>query len=208
MVGDDDTSRVFPDVVTTDRLRLEQCCRENVSVREFYLAASHNNPHIEEITEHLSWVPHDTMQTSRETLKHFESAWDDGEIATYAIRPLEGEDGAGDLAGTTGLTCHWDQDCATLGIWLRKEFWGRGYSGERADALLQVAFDHLDFGMVAVCHHVDNDASERAIEKYVDANGGRREGRLRHFAGGPDGGVDQVRYTISADEWRAANDRE
>jgi ribosomal-protein-alanine N-acetyltransferase len=196
---------VFPEALTTDRLRLERCCRENVSVREFYHAASRNNPHIEEITEHLTWGPHDTMQTSRETLLHFEEQWDDRETATYAIRPRDGEDGAGDLAGTCGLTCDWDADCATLGLWLQKRFWGRGYSGERADALLELAFEHLDLGVVAVTHHADNDQSERAIEKYVDRHGGRREGLLRHHGAGPDGPVDEVRYTISQAEYRDAN---
>jgi RimJ/RimL family protein N-acetyltransferase len=207
---------VFPEVLTTDRLRLERCCRENVDVREFYRAASHNNPHIEEITEYLTWEPHDSMQTSRETLLHFEEQWDDRETATYAIRPRgpssgqehasgDGEDGAGDLAGTCGLTCDWDADCATLGLWLRKRFWGRGYSGERADALLGLAFDHLDFGVVAVTHHADNDKSRRAIEKYVDRHGGRREGLLRNHGSSPDGPVDEVRYTISQAEYRASN---
>lgn len=164
------------------------------------------------------------MQESRQTLVAFEEDWDAGETATYAIRPRgapcapdrasgdsaprprEGEDGAGELAGTCGLTCHWDQDCATLGLWLRKRFWGRGYSGERADALLELAFEHLDFGVVAVTHHVGNENSERAISKYVERNGGRREGVLRHHGEHPGGAVDEVRYTIARDEWRAARE--
>jgi RimJ/RimL family protein N-acetyltransferase len=196
---------VFPDVLTTDRLRLERCCRENVSVREFYEAASHRNPNIEEITEHLSWNPHESMQDSRGTLAHFEETWEAGEIATYAIRPRDGEDGAGELAGTCGLTCDWDRDTATLGVWLDKPFWGRGYSGERADTLLELAFDHLDLGMVAVTHHADNENSERAVAKYVERHGGRREGLLRNHAETADGPVDAVRYTVSSEEWMTAN---
>ncbi|WP_232702519.1 GNAT family N-acetyltransferase [Halobacterium wangiae] len=199
---------MFPDSITTDRLRLQRCCRDNVSVRELYAAASRRNDHIEEVTEHLSWNPHDSMKVSRDTLALFEEGWDDGEVATYAIRPREGEDGAGELAGTCGLTCQWDQDCATLGLWLRKRFWGRGYSGERADALLELAFDDLDLGVVAVTHHAGNENSERAIRKYVDANGGRREALLRHHGESPEGPVDEVRYTVSQAEWRAANGRE
>jgi RimJ/RimL family protein N-acetyltransferase len=199
---------VFPDSLTTDRLRLERCCRDNVPVRELYEAASHRNDHIEEVTEHLSWQPHATTKVSCDTLAHFEDAWDDGEVATYAVRPREGEDGAGELAGTCALTCEWDRDCATLGLWLRKRFWGRGYSGERADALLELASADLDLGVVAVTHHAENETSERAIKKHVEANGGRREGLLRHHGESPDSPVDQVRYTITQDEWRAANGRE
>lgn len=210
---------MFPEFLTTERLRLKRCCREHVPVKELYRAASDRNPHIQEITEHLSWDSHESMQESRETLAHFEQTWADGEIATYAIRPRESEptpeslegslaDGEqGVLAGTCGLTCHWEADCATLGVWLRKEYWGRGYSGERADALLDVAFEDLDIEVVAVCHHAGNENSRRAIESYVERNGGRCEGLLRNFAAGEDGGVDQVRYTISRTEWRTAGQK-
>jgi len=221
MTGDSHPDPAFPEVLTTERLRLERCCRENVPVKEFYRAASHRNPHIDEITEHLSWTPHESMQASRETLAHFEQTWADGDIATYAIRPKASEptpdalagslaDGErGVLAGTCGLTCDWDADCATLGVWLREEYWDRGYSGERADALLELAFETLDFGVVAVCHNAGNEKSRRAIESYVERHGGRREGLLRNYAPDPegDGGVDQVRYTVSQAEWRAAGQK-
>jgi len=216
----DDTA-VFPEVLTTERLRLERCCRENVPVKELYRAASDRNPHIGDVTNHLSWTPHESMQASRETLAHFERAWEDGDVATYAIRPKDSEptpdalEGSlvdtdrGVLAGTCGLTCHWDRDCATLGVWLRREYWGRGYAGERADALLALAFDDLDIGAVAVSHDADNENSRRAVERYVDRHGGRREGLLRNVAADPegDGGRNQVRYSISRAEWRAAGQK-
>mgnify|MGYP006277382235 CR=1 FL=1 len=211
----------FPETLRTERLRLERCCRERVPVEAFHRAASDRNPHIDAVTQHLSWDPHESMQASRETLAHFEQAWADGEIATYAIRPTPSEptpeslagslvDGErGVLAGTCALTCHWEEDCATLGVWLRREYWGRGYSGERADALLELAFEDLDFGVVAVCHDAGNENSRRAIESYVERHGGRREGLLRNYAPDPagDGGADQVRYTISQAEWRTAGQK-
>lgn len=216
-----DSPASFPEVLTTERLRLERCCRENVPVKELYRACSRRNPHVDAVTEHLSWAPHESRRASRETLAHFEQTWADGDVATYAIRPRDSEPTPeslagslvdterGVLAGTCGLTCHWDEDCATLGIWLRKEYWGRGYSGERADALLELAFDDLDFGVVAVCHDAGNEKSRRAIERYVDRHGGRREGLLRNHApdSDGDGGADEVRYTISRAEWRTAGQK-
>lgn len=53
---------------------------------------------------------------------------------------------------------------------------GRGYSGERAGALLELAFDRLDLATVAVSHLPDNENSKRAVEKYVERFGGRYEG--------------------------------
>ncbi|SFG44122.1 Acetyltransferase (GNAT) domain-containing protein [Halopelagius inordinatus] len=83
-------------------------------------------------------------------------------------------------AGMCGLTCEWDRDRGELGIWLRKRFWGRGYSGERTRALMHLAFERLDLGPVAVGVAAENDRSRRAVEKYIDAAGGRFEGVVRH----------------------------
>ncbi len=61
--------------------------------------------------------------------------------------------------------------------------------------------------MVAVSHHPDNDNSRRAVERYVDRFGGRREGRLRNTLTFLDGSVhDEVHYTISQAEWREATE--
>jgi len=117
---------------------------------------------------------------------------------------------APELAGTTNLHVDWDRRSAELGIWLRKPFWGRGYSGERAAALLEVAFDRLDLDVVGSSHQDGNHRSRRAIEKYVAAFGGQYDGRLRDFAP-TDGEVrDLHRYTVTREQYREAlaDDRE
>jgi ribosomal-protein-alanine N-acetyltransferase len=135
----------------------------------------------------------------------FEERWDKREDAVYAIFPREGEDGAGELAGTTGLHLEWKKRAAGLGIWLRKPFWGRGYSGERAAALFELAFSHLDLELVAVSHLPENDQSKRAIEKYIERFGGQYEGTLRNIIVDSDGMVhDAHRHSVSHEEWRAA----
>jgi RimJ/RimL family protein N-acetyltransferase len=55
-----------------------------------------------------------------------------------------------------------------------------------------------------VTHHADNEKSRRAIEKYVEAHGGRCEGRLRNWVPYGDEVADEYRYTITQDEYRAA----
>jgi RimJ/RimL family protein N-acetyltransferase len=192
---------VFPTAIETDRLRLKQLCRDDVPVREYYDAFSHRRPAVEEETRYLPWDPLESMGEAAERLDHFEQQWDDRERAEYLLRPKDGEDGAGEIAGTAGLICEWDKDLAMLAIWLRKPFWGRGYSGERADALLELAFDHLDVGMVAIPLHRDNEKSYSAVERYVERHEGRYEGLLRHHAGRYDEPVDHHRFSVSREEW-------
>ncbi|PSQ51045.1 GNAT family N-acetyltransferase [Halobacteriales archaeon SW_6_65_15] len=183
---------MFPDRIETERLVLEPFTTENVDLLAYYRHVSRDNPNIEEITEHLSWDPHETPKESLEFLKSQEEA------------RAEGEDGAGEFAGMAGLHPDWDRRTATLGTWLRKPFWGRGYSGERAAALMEVAFERLGLEVVTVTHEVGNEKSRRAIRKYVGAHGGQHEGLLRNGAPGSDGPVDLHRYTVTREQWSEA----
>ena len=192
---------MFPERIETERLVLEPLTTENVDVLEYYRHCSHRNPDIEEITEHLSWDPHETPRETLEFVESREEAWDEGEDAAYVIRPKQGEDGAGEIAGATGLHPEWDRRTAVFGAWLRKPFWGRGYSGERAAALMEVAFERLDLEVVAVNHQAGNEKSRRAIEKYVEAHGGQHEGLLRNGGIDTDGPVDVRRYTVTREQW-------
>lgn len=193
---------LFPPVVETDRLRLEKTCHENVDLFELYEVCAYDEG-IDEVTEPMPWDPHPHPKETTDYLDRCESQWDDGESAHFTIRPRDGEDGAGEIAGQTTLRIDWDRRVGTLGIWLRKRFWGRGYSGERAAALVALAFDRLDLEVVSVNHEVGNDRSKRAVEKYVERFGGRREGTLRNYLPFGDAPADAVRYTISRAEYRA-----
>lgn len=230
---------MFPEVVETERLRLERLCHDRLDAFEYYQLLSEEDA-LEAVVEYMPWQPHDHPKETFDYVDRSERQWDDGEKARWSIRLREGEDGteaagaaedgseaagaaedgteaagasedgAGVIAGQTGLEPHWDRSLATSGIWLRKRFWGREYSGERAAALMHVAFEVLDLEMLSVTHAVGNDRSRRAIEKYVERFGGHREGTLRNWIPFDDGPRDAVRYTVSREEYRAnrPDDRE
>lgn len=192
---------LFPETVETDRLRLERLT-ESVDCFEFYEVCS-SDPGIEAVTEYLPWSPHETVKETWEFLAHADEQWAAGEAAQYAVRPRDGEDGAGEIAGATGISVDWDTRSVELGCWFRRRFWGRGYSGERAAALLELAFERLDLELVEVTVVDGNEQSRRAVEKYVEAHGGRHEGLLRNARAGQDGEVvDLHRYTVSQAEYR------
>ena len=200
---------LFPETILTDRLRLERLGPENPDPLRYYEHTRLDAPDIEETTEYVSWSPNRTPHAGVEFLRYAAESWEEREDATYLVRPREGEDGAGAFAGTTGIGVDWDRDRGVLGIWLRKPFWGRGYSGERADALFELAFERLDLSVVAVSHLPDNENSERAITEYVDRHGGRRAGRFRNRLTDADGSVhDTIEYSVTQSEWRAADGAE
>jgi len=194
---------LFPERFETDRLTFERLTRESIDLFEFYRICSSDSG-IEEVTEYMPWDPHQSVKETAEFVDSVEQQWTDDEAATYVIRPKDSEDGGGDIAGLTTLSCDWDRRTGGLGMWLRKRFWGRGYSGERAAALMEIAFERLDLEVVAVTHHVDNEKSQRAIEKYVEAHGGQRDGLLRNWIPYDDDVADEYRYTVTRDEYQEA----
>lgn len=195
---------MFPECIETDRLILEQLTMDHLF--ELYKYKKTSAPGIEKITRYVTWSPDRSLNETREFIEHQDEQWNDGEGATYLIRLGETEDDTGTFAGIASLSIDWNCRTATFGTWLRKEYWGRGYSGERAGALLDLAFNRLDLEIVLVGHHPDNERSERAVQKYVEAHGGRREGHLRNNTAFNDGSVhDEIRYSIHHEEYQEAS---
>ncbi|ELY97614.1 N-acetyltransferase GCN5 [Natrialba chahannaoensis JCM 10990] len=191
---------LFPTEMESERLRYERLHPGEFNAYELYEHVRTGAPHIDELTKYMTWDPHAHPKESFDWVEQAGEKFDDGEAANYLVRPTEGER-AGELAGTAGLFADWDRRRAVFGTWFRKPFWGRGYSGERAARMLELAFDRLDLELVAVSHDPGNEKSRRAIEKYVDRFGGRKEGRLRNEIVIDDEPRDAVQYSISRDEW-------
>ena len=194
---------MFPERIETDRLLLERRSSEHVDVFEYYDAFGFNSVD-DAVFEHVPGGPFQTIKEAHDDLVESEERWDDGEVAAYVVRPLDGQDGAGEIAGKTRLRCLWDRRTGQLGLILRKPFWGRGYSGERAATLIELAFDRLDLEVVTAGHNEGNERSKRAIEKYVDQFGGQYDGLLRNWVPMGDEIDDLHRYTITREQWEAS----
>lgn len=192
---------LFPLEMESERLRYERLHPDDVDPFELYEYVRIGAPNIEEVTEYVGWDPYHHVKEAFDWVEYCGDQFEAGENATYLLRTKDGEN-AGELAGLTELHPVWDRQLATLGLWLRKPFWGCGYSGERTARLLELAFNRLDLEVVVVTHDPENDNSRRAIEKYVDRFGGRKEGRIRNevvIDGKP---RDSVRYSITSEEWK------
>lgn len=195
---------MFPEEIETERLRLVRLCREHVTARALYRHVNTEAEAVDEISEYTVWEPHRTMKDTHDHLDEVEAKWEDGEHPYYVVYPREHEPDAGAFAGVTNLSIGWDRRTAELGIWLRKPFWGRGYSGERAAALMELAFERLDLELVGAAHQPGNERSKRAIEKYVAAHGGQHDGVLRNWIPKDDEVRDLHRYTVSREQYREA----
>jgi RimJ/RimL family protein N-acetyltransferase len=194
---------MFPERIETERLLLERLSHENVDALTLYdcFAAGVAD---EEVFEHVPQDPWRTPKEAQDRIDDAEERWREGRAAEYVVRPKEGEERAREIAGTTNLSCKWDRRTGRLGLILRKPFWGRSYSGERAAALMELAFDRLDLELATAGYQEGNEKSNRAIEKYVEVHGGQYDGVLRNWVPMGEDIDDLHRYTVTREQWNEA----
>ena len=192
---------MFPVSLESDRLEFTRLSRDNIDTQKLYEVLGTPNPNVDEVFRYLDFNPHQTLKETYDFVVRAEEEWEEGEKAKYIVRPKRSEDHGGTTAGFAGLYPHWERRSATLGIVLDKPFWGNGYSSERAEVFIEVAFDVLDLDMVAVQHIDGNRQSRRAVETYVETFNGRYEGLLRNWMAVGDEVFDCHRYSIRREEY-------
>lgn len=197
---------MFPPRIETERLRLKRFCRENVDVDELYARFSVEAPHVEDV---FGVIPDDPFETEKDVIdlvERSEAEWADDEAAVYAVYPKSDEAGGGSLAGYAHLWMMWETRKAELGLLLDKPFWGREYATEVYLELTEVAFDIHGIDLVQIGHPVPNTNSRRSIEKFVDAAGGQFDGVVPNNVRCGDEIYDSRRYSVSKEDFAAAND--
>jgi len=102
-------------------------------------------------------LPDDT----REYVKSQKQNWIQSEKFEYGVIHN------GELIGVSYLNPSDELDSFEFGLWLQREYWGNGFSQERADAFLHIAFSLLDASFIFVGCALSNVRSRHSIEKYV-----------------------------------------
>ncbi|SIR69325.1 Protein N-acetyltransferase, RimJ/RimL family [Haladaptatus litoreus] len=191
------SSNLFPVSIESERLRYEPL-HESVDALDLY--EYHRSGELDAVLRLLRERPHATPKETVEALAESRDAWESSDRATYAIHKKDG----GEFVGVSELWLEWEKRKVSFGVWIREPFWGRGYSDERAGAMLYVAFDRLDLDLVSIEHEPENDQSKRSIGKYVETYGGQFDGVLRNGlpAGDFGGPRDLHLYSISKSQWR------
>lgn len=161
---------LFPEVITTPRLRLRKPLIEDA--HEVFRNYG-NDP---EVTRYLSWRTHadetDAFQMLLARLTH----WERGTDFSWSITP-PGDSGhvMGMISLVPDPVCTWR---CRLGYVLGREWWGRGYMSEAARTMVNLALSQPGILRLWAWADVDNAASMRVLEKA----GFEREGVLRSWA--------------------------
>lgn len=106
-----------------------------------------------------------------------------------------------DVIGMVGLSDIHESDeaHATLGYWIAKPFWGRGFATEAAGALVEHAFTALGFTALKSGHFKDNAASGRVLAKLGFRYAG--ENKRHSLARGED--VAHIDVLLTRRDWEA-----
>lgn len=155
---------MFPETLETPSLTLRQFSPAHVDVFELY-----------ELFEDVPQEPYGSVKEAHDQLSKAEETWNDGEAAQFAVYSSEDE-----LAGYTGLFLEWGRRSGRIGFILGRPYWGRGYAGECARAMTDLAFDRLDLELVAIGYEEGNDRSKRA-RRTSTASAGSTDGCLRNW---------------------------
>lgn len=188
---------LFPAHIESERLRYEPL---HESVEPLDLYEYHRSGEMDSVVRALGETPHATPKETADELAESREAWESGDRATYAMRRRSD----GEFVGVAELWFEWAKRKVSFGVWLREQYWGQGFSTERAGAMLYVAFERLDLELVSIGHERDNERSERSIERYVERYGGQYDGVERNaLPPGDSGGPrDLSTYSISQAQWR------
>ncbi len=158
-------------VIEGNKIRLRGFEKEDVEV----VHEAMNNP---EMTQYLRLFRPFSKQDEEEWI---EKTWEkrkEGKEYSFAVV----EKSTGDLIGSASLT---DIDkinrSAEIGIWIKEEYWGKGYGTETEKLLLKYGFEELNLHTIHGRAYGFNKRSKKVMEKIgMKETGKLRDGVYRH----------------------------
>jgi [ribosomal protein S5]-alanine N-acetyltransferase len=112
-------------------------------------------------------IPHPyVLSDARSWIATHPGTWAAGTQANFAVTLSdEDADETGQLIGAMGLTIQRAHQCAELGYWIGRPWWGRGYATEAGTAVVRWGFHELGLNRVHAHHMAHNPASGRVLQK-------------------------------------------
>ena len=153
-------SSMAPDELRISTPRLELTALTTQDVEAIWPSVS--NP---VLAEHMSWNAHRSKDETLEFLKRIESDLATGKGITWAIRSR------GEFCGIFSIinilishrALHYHR--GELGYWCAIEMQGQGLMTEAGQSVIQFAFSKLGLNRLVVWHHLENERSQKLIER-------------------------------------------
>lgn len=164
-----DPSVPFPTEIETNRLLLKRLGFDVISTKQLFDLYKSLS---EEATQHVTFNSYNSINEAHAFINRSIDEFEAGDRGVYAVIEKASEE----FIGTADFSPRWNRSLAESGIFLLPEYWGNGYSVERGEAMLELAFEQYELDAWLSRCSVKNSQSARAIQKYVIENGGKRVG--------------------------------
>ncbi len=129
------------------------------------------------VAKYMRWNTHKSLKETIGWLELEEQNISSDKNFTWGFKLIEG----GSIIGSGGLVYNAEKNSYELGYNLMRNSWGMGYATEAAMEIIAFGRDVLHLDRIYCCHHHDNLASQRVIEKLGFVYGG--EGSYFKFDG-------------------------
>ncbi|MFS0750026.1 GNAT family N-acetyltransferase [Oceanobacillus sp. 1P07AA] len=107
-------------------------------------------------------IPHPyTLESAKGWISSHEQNRREDTLYQFAITDKD----SGELYGSISLSNRKSHQNGEIAYWLGEEFWGRGFVTEASKAMIQFAFEEMNFHRVFAYHLKINPASGRVMEK-------------------------------------------
>lgn len=149
-----------------------------------------------QVAEYMTWAPHENIGITQALIQEWIAAYDRPENYNWVL--VRKSDGM-QIGNISVVHQCAETACAALGWCLSRALWGQGYMPEAAEAVLQYLFETVGFRRIEATHNAENPKSGRVMQKI----GMTQEGVLRQHGFVRGKTVDEVWYSILADEYRS-----
>ena len=117
-------------------------------------------------------IPHPYIDgMAEEFISKRQREFEGGKSVQFAITHRE----QGYLIGGTGMQLEEIHQKASIGYWIGKPYWGKGYCTEAASAVVKYGFEALGLNRIYAIHMTRNPRSGRVMQKI----GMKHEGHMR-----------------------------
>ena len=115
-----------------------------------------------EVTKHLTWSPHPSLEYTKEYLVHLSHHYQLGDFYDWALILKE----ENKMIGTCGFTrFHFPHDSAEVGYVINPVYRGQEIAPEALRAVIAFGFERIGLHRIEAKYMVGNEASRRVMEK-------------------------------------------
>lgn len=148
----------------------------------------------DKVTKYLTWPSHKSVDETKEVIKNWLDAYEDGSTLNWAIVLKDLNEPIGSIGVVEERLEVYE---ATIGYCIGDKWWGQGIMAEALKMVIRYLFEEKSYNRIIATHDVNNPNSGKVMQKA----GLLYEGTLKQAGRNNQGIIDEVVYGLIRDDW-------